>query len=666
MKRILSILLALCLLSSPLMHAFAERHLEGKPWINPEWPENLQDERPALEDDFYLHVNYDLHRHPSAEMDVSDSIGARIEKEMADDIWKMVNIGESTEARALKILSSLILDTERREKEGLEPLMAYVRRVKAVSTVEELSALCREDGFLFSSPYATFQLGRSTQSPDKFAIEIVEAEVVPRLQFEENEPQPTKEEDWLDKKRTEEELILLGWDADSAKQMTQRLVRYQLDSKTASADLSESVENEQEQLPAIEKILTNCAPLADQLASQGMLQADKPAAAVFETSDLTAFQYLQSQYKDENLELFKAMICLSMYHYAMDYLDPATYAKAHRMENETFRQIAYDYMRVHARFLTEQAYADAFITPEQRAQVKELADECRQALEDRMRKCGWISEESRQNAVKKAEAMKVVVVTPEERTDYGPLLQALSRDVISLLQAAIQYDRTEQQMLLHLAGKNYDRSHRFLNYDSLISSNAVYDPNSNTVYIMTGVLKPAFCNTASRETLLGTIGQTIAHEMSHGFDTIGVQFDAQGSRNPVLTEEDQIKYRERVQRLAESLAQIELTDDIRLNDERKLFEAIADLSGLYLVMDLAAKTEGFDYDLFFRTLARKFYRSFRTRDDAISNYATDAHPAHYVRTNYMFAQIDEFYRTYHAIRQGTGMYYAPDAREELW
>ena len=119
LKKALMILLAVCLLTSLLTGVLAEGHLEGKPWVNPEWPENVPDERPALENDFYLFVNYDLHRQPPMKTDSGsgDSIGTRIEKELADGIWRLVDAGESTEAKCLRILSSLIMDTDRREKE---------------------------------------------------------------------------------------------------------------------------------------------------------------------------------------------------------------------------------------------------------------------------------------------------------------------------------------------------------------------------------------------------------------------------------------------------------------------------------------------------------------------------------------------------------------------
>ena len=85
--------------------------------------------------------------------------------------------------------------------------------------------------------------------------------------------------------------------------------------------------------------------------------------------------------------MFKAIVCLSMYRYAADYLDSAAWAKAHDGEELSPRQAAYEYMTLHSRFLTEQAYADACVSPELRALIKDLTEECRQALADRMRRC---------------------------------------------------------------------------------------------------------------------------------------------------------------------------------------------------------------------------------------------------------------------------------------
>ena len=141
--------------------------------------------------------------------------------------------------------------------------------------------------------------------------------------------------------------------------------------------------------------------------------------------------------------------------------------------------------------------------------------------------------------------IQVVIVGPEERVDYEPLLKALSAEDISLLQAAFRYDRTEHQFLLRAAGTAYAPGLRLLYDDTMLKPDAIYEPHRNTFYLMAGILEPEFYNNASRETLLASIGQTIAHEMGHGFDINGIQYGGQGEYASPLTQEDLQKYQEK-------------------------------------------------------------------------------------------------------------------------
>ena len=657
MKKHLSFLLVIFLLTGVLSAAFSEGHPEGKPWINPELPGNLPGEKPALEENYCMHVNYELYQNPPPGRETGSSTAGNVDLVLQDTIWNIVNTGETDEAKVMRILTSHYLDRERREKEGLEPLMEYVRRVRETKTTEELSALCREPGFLFGSPYATCEMERSRKDPARFALVLYSRQTIPVLQTEEDTDDVP-----LDTKRVEGELLLLGYSAEEAKQMTERFVKF--DREMPLYDPQEEAFSGNN---TAADMLSLCVPLYDQLVSQGLIQADGTEPTVLEIIDPEHYQYIQSLYRDENLDLFQAMICLSMIDYAADYLDPATYAKTHDISGEVnLKTAAYDYLAINARFLTEQAFADTCLSPEQLAGIRQLFEEYKQVAAEWMMQCDWLSEESRKNAVNKFSAMKVVVAASEERMDCKPLLKTLSEDHMNLLRAVIQYEQAERQYMLQVAGKPFERGHRVAYPPTLVSTNAMYDPERNTIYVMLGVLQAAMYDTTSRETLLASLGQTIGHEMSHGFDPTGIQHDAEGEKNCILTEEDQSRYMERAQRLVANLSSIELADGLMIDGTHKLFEEAADLLGLRLTLELAKKTEGFDFDQFFRFLAHKFFFVYKTRETALKAYASDPHPAFYVRVNYTYAQFNEFYLTYPSVQEGTGMYYPPEKRESLW
>ena len=105
----------------------------------------------------------------------------------------------------------------------------------------------------------------------------------------------------------------------------------------------------------------------------------------------------------------------------------------------------------------------------------------------------------------------------------------------------------------------------------------------------------------------------------------------------MLTEEDQQKYNDRAMRLVKALDGMDVADGVMQSGQRVINEVIADLGGLQLSLDLAEKEKDFNYDLFFRTLAGKFYRRFMTKEEALDYYSSDPHPAMYIRINFVCA-----------------------------
>ncbi len=291
MKRGICFLLTLCLILGVMSASLAESQLQGKPWVNPEMPGNLPAQCPAAEENFYLHVNYELHQQYPTEKNIADNTMTDSQKELDEVLWTLVNTGESTEARTLRILSSLIMDGKRREKEGMEPLRRYVRRIQETRNLDEFSALCREEGFVFGTPFGIFNLEQAEQHPERFAITIYLSEPVPMIISDEDDPDASYEPQ-LDTAKVEEELMQLGYTAPNARQLAERMVQYQnMEPIYEESDLETLTTKIALTSADIQKL---CVPLYDQMVSQGMILEGEANTAIYQTIDVPAFRSLQN------------------------------------------------------------------------------------------------------------------------------------------------------------------------------------------------------------------------------------------------------------------------------------------------------------------------------------------------------------------------------------
>ena len=114
------------------------------------------------------------------------------------------------------------------------------------------------------------------------------------------------------------------------------------------------------------------------------------------------------------------------------------------------------------------------------------------------------------------------------------------------------------------------------------------------------------------------------------------------------------------------VSSIEVMDGVYSNGEMQIGEVLTDITGMSLSLDLAKKTENFDYDAYFRAFACFFssYTASRENTEAESAYAI--HPYCYLRVNFTVQHFDEFYRTYPSVTEGTPMYLAPEDRILVW
>jgi putative endopeptidase len=207
--------------------------------------------------------------------------------------------------------------------------------------------------------------------------------------------------------------------------------------------------------------------------------------------------------------------------------------------------------------------------------------------------------------------------------------------------------------------------------------NANYSPSNNEItlpaaqFMIPGV-KDADVDDA---VVYGYVAaSTIGHEITHGFDDQGRQFDAKGNLKAWWTPQDSAKFTQRAQMLVNQFNGYKVLDSLHVNGKATLGENIADLGGIVLGLDAFKKTAQYKEGKTINGLTpiQRFFLGYalgwlgHERDEALANQVmTDVHSPGYLRVNAPFSDVDEFYTAF-GIKKGDPMWIDPDKRVKIW
>ena len=221
-----------------------------------------------------------------------------------------------------------------------------------------------------------------------------------------------------------------------------------------------------------------------------------------------------------------------------------------------------------------QLYVAREFPPEAKARAERLIYNLKQTLGERLSELEWMSPETRKEALKKLEAIRVKIGYPNRWRDYSGL--ALKDDVyVKTVLAAKAFDSRYE---LAKIGKPVDRDEWHMTAPTV---NAYYNPNLNEIVFPAGILQPPFFDARVDDAVnYGAIGMVIGHELTHGFDDQGRKYDAAGNLRDWWRPEDELRYKERAAQVAKQYGGYVVADGQTINGELTLGENIADLGGL--------------------------------------------------------------------------------------
>ena len=269
----------------------------------------------------------------------------------------------------------------------------------------------------------------------------------------------------------------------------------------------------------------------------------------------------------------------------------------------------------------------------------------------------WMSEATKKKALKKLDNIEIKVGGEE----YGGFIidDAKINSLGSLFKNYVEIKRVKC-----VKNRNIQKNDLPADGWSIPSywANAAYIPVQNAIELPAGIIKaPYYSADNTYEENMGALGTTVAHELSHAFDSNGALCDENGSLNDWWTAEDYINFSEKCTDIADFYDGLEAAPDIVTNGMLTLDENIADLGGLSCAAE-AVKAKNGDISAFFTAYARS-RKSLYEREYTAQKAQTDEHANDRIRVNAAVANNPYFAETY-GIKEGMGMYV--EAPVGLW
>jgi putative endopeptidase len=304
-----------------------------------------------------------------------------------------------------------------------------------------------------------------------------------------------------------------------------------------------------------------------------------------------------------------------------------------------------------------QAYVEKYFSPSAKQEALKMVKEIQAAMEQDINSLPWMSAVTRQQALVKLHGMANKIGYPDKWRDYSKL-EIVRGDELGNVERARKFEFNRQ---LAKIGKPVDRGEWGMTPPTV---NAYYDPQMNDINFPAGVLQPpAFDPKSDAAPNYGDTGGTIGHELTHGFDDEGRQFDAQGNLRDWWTADDEKEFVKRASCISDQYSTYTIIDDIKINGKLTLGEDVADLGGLILAyMAWQADTKGEKLQpLDDLTPGQRFFVGYgqswcgHTRDETKRLRATvDPHSPEKYRTNGVVSNMPEFQEAFHC-KAGTAM-----------
>lgn len=314
-------------------------------------------------------------------------------------------------------------------------------------------------------------------------------------------------------------------------------------------------------------------------------------------------------------------------------------------------------------------YVDKYFAGESKAKMLTLVDNLKTALGEHISNLTWMTDSTKQNALVKLNSFKVKIGYPDKWKDYSAIKVDPKESYWENIKKAIKWHAEDN---ISKYGKPVDKDEWLMTPQTV---NAYYNPTTNEICFPAGILQAPYFDVDTDDACnYGAIGVVIGHEMTHGFDDQGRQFDQNGNMVDWWTAKDAESFKALTDVLVKQFDAIEVAEGVNANGAYTLGENIADQGGLRVAYTAFKKTaqgqseekkDGFTPDQRFYLSYANVWAANITEQEILLRTKTDVHSLGKWRVNATLRNIDTFFKAFD-IKEGDAMFRPEAERVIIW
>ena len=593
-----------------------------------------------------------------------------VEKIMMEDFRAFASGEKTTDIPEMKYAIALykkVLDSDRRNREGIAPVLPLLEKLRGIKTPEDLNEHAAELLFLDVDLPLQVAVEADMENAEKHSFLVMGPRIIlpDTTYYAEDNPAGKQ--------------LLAVWADMAAKVLAftplspEEQKRYLDDALAFDALVAKKVKSQLEWSEyykchnpyAAEKVAALAAPFDIKRLLNDLYGAKAPQTLI--VYDPRAIEEMQGYFSRETFDLYihwatvrallRATACLSEELATLG----KTYSRALRgvSADPTLEKQAYQTASMAYAEPVGVYYGRTYFGEEAKKDVVELVKKIIDTYKLRMQKNTFLAEETKAQAIKKLSTIEIKMGYPDEIKEIWSK-QVFDEDA-SLFDAMKEISRIRTEDAFDKLNKPVDRTEWVMPGHMV---NACYNPSSNDITFPAAILqKPFYALSQSVSENLGGIGAVIGHEISHAFDNNGANFDEHGNLKNWWKEEDFKAFKDLTKGMIEQFDGIEYHGG-KVSGELTVSENIADNGGMGVTLEIMHTLAAPDYQGYFKNWARVW--CMKAKEEYIRLLlASDVHSPAELRANMAPRNFSEWYEAFD-VTENDRMYIAPEKRISIW